>query len=63
MNLLRPSVLHLHTDDSNPDFRSVKNKRLHDGTYEQFWVFLSRIFTKNQPWKKYFHLRFPLFIT
>ena len=46
MNFLRPSVFHLQTDDSNPNFQSVKEKRVYHERDKCLWEKLPPNFTK-----------------
>ena len=47
LNFLRASIFDLHTDDSNPIFQSVDEKRVHHETWKRFWDNLPTNFRKN----------------
>ena len=42
----------LHTDDSNPNFQSVNQKRVHQETYKRFWDTLPPNFTEKIVFQK-----------
>ena len=46
MNSLWNFVFDLHFDDSNPNFQSVKKKRVKYETYKRFWNNFPPKFTK-----------------
>ena len=46
MKFLQLSVFGLQTDDSNPKFQSVNEKRVHHETYKRYWGILHPNLTK-----------------